>query len=429
MVTRSVPSSAVPAAGAVSPLLLKSRAPQTRVRMIRAPRLARIRFARSLPSLWSLSVLLPLFAAAACTAAPAARPGLVREEFVFQTAPFPSCHAATIVQLPDGELLCAFFGGTAERNPDVEIRLSRQPVGGTWSAPVSVADGVQPDGKRYPTWNPVLFQPRHGDLMLFYKVGPKPSAWWGMVKTSSDGGRTWSPARRLGDGLIGPVKDKPLELSPGVILAGSSTEDHGRQVHFERSTDDGRTWKIIGPIPGDGIQAIQPTLLTYPDGRIQALCRTTAKSGFIAQTWSRDGGLTWSDLKPLGLPNNDSGFDAVTLRDGRQLLVYNHSTRNEKGMGHKGRGVLNVALSRDGETWSAALVLDYLDQPNAQFSYPAVIQTRDGLVHIVYTWKRQRIKHVVLDPAKLELTPMPDGHWPTHGPASLAAFLRSASAP
>ena len=262
--------------------------------------------------------------------------------------------------------------------------------------------------------------------MLFYKVGPSPSQWWGMLKTSSDGGLTWSKARRLGKGLIGPVKDKPIQLADGTILAGSSTENHGRLVHVERSTDGGKTWKIIGPInPQLKIAAIQPTLLTYPDGRIQMLCRTAAKFGFIAQSWSKDEGLTWSPLAPTMLPNNDSGIDGVTLRNGRQLLVYNSSTRNEKGMGHKGRGFLNVAVSRDGIHWKAALVLDYSDNTHVQYSYPAVIQTHDGLVHIVYTWSRKRIKHVVLDPTRLVTTPMPDGKWPAKGPDSLAAFLRS----
>jgi predicted neuraminidase len=342
-----------------------------------------------------------------------ARPGVVAEEFVFETAPFPSCHASTILELPDGELLCAFFGGTAERHPDVEIWLSRKSPGDKWTPPVSVADGVQPAGRRLPTWNPVLFQTRGGEIMLFYKVGPSPGEWWGMVKTSGDGGRTWSEARRLGDGLIGPVKNKPILLADGAIVAGSSTEDNGWRVHVERSTDDGKTWQRIGPLDTETeIGAIQPTLLTYSDGRIQMLCRTRS-DGFIAQSWSGDGGLTWSALEKTVLPNNNSGLDGVTLRDGRQLLVYNHSTRTQPGMGHKGRGVLNVALSCDGVRWDAALVLDYLDEPGRQFSYPAVIQSRDGRVHVVYTWHRQRIKHVVLDPARLETVPMPEGQWPT----------------
>lgn len=353
-------------------------------------------------------------------ATPASRPGLVLEEFVYETAPFASSHASTILELPDGTLLCAFFGGTAEGQPDVEIWLARKAPGGAWTAPVSVADGVQPGGERFPTWNPVLFRERGGTVMLFYKVGPNPAAWWGMVKTSDDGGRSWSEARRLGDGLIGPVKNKPIQLDDGTILAGSSTEDDGWRVHVERSTDAGGTWRIVGPLDDpSNIGAIQPTFLTWPDGRIEMYCRTRSEYGRIARSESADGGLSWSPLQPTALPNNNSGIDAVTLRDGRQLLVYNHSTRNQPGMGHKGRGILNVALSRDGKAWEAALVLDYLDAPDAQFSYPSVIQSRDGKVHIVYTWHRRRIKHVVLDPARLETAPMPDGKWPEEGPASM----------
>jgi predicted neuraminidase len=234
------------------------------------------------------------------------------------------------------------------------------------------------------------------------------------MKTSSDGGRTWSKAQRIICGLIGPDKKKPIQLTDGTILAPSAIEDsNGWRVHIERSADNGKTWTKIGPInPEAKIGAIQPTLLTYPDGRIQMLCRTRSEHGFMAQSWSKDGGLTWSPLEASALPNNNSGIDGVTLKDGRQLLVYNHSTRTQPGMGHKGRGILNVALSSDGLAWEAALILDYLDESGKQFSYPAVIQTKDGLIHIVYTWHRKRIKHVVLDPEKLQTVPMPEGKWP-----------------
>lgn len=269
-------------------------------------------------------------------------------------------------------------------------------------------DGVQPGGTRLPTWNPVLFQAQGCDLLLFYKVGPSPSQWWGMVKASGDGGLTWGHTRRLGEKLIGPVKNKPIQLEDRTILAGSSTEDHGWRVHIELSIDGGKTWQFIGPInDGKQIRAIQPTLLIHPGGRIQMLCRTGyEEDGFIAQSWSYDGGRTWSSIQPTLLPNPNSGIDAVRLSDGRLLLVYNHSTRNQPGMGHKGRGILNVAISRDGKDWQAAMVLEHLDQQDSQFSYPSVIQTADGMVHIVYTWHRRRIKHVVIDPTQIQTVPM-----------------------
>lgn len=315
-------------------------------------------------------------------------------------------------------------------NPDVCIWVSRKEHGATstWTPPALVADGIQPtqdvaDAKatganadeksplRYPTWNPVLFQPREGDLFLFYKVGPKPADWWGMFTRSSDGGTTWARPQRLGDGLIGPAKNQPIELPDGVILAPSSNEHDGWKVHIERSTDNGNTWRSTGPLNDPkAFQAIQPTLLRYPGGKIQALCRT--KQNVIAEIWSRDEGQTWSTMQATTLPNNNSGLDAVTLADGRQLLVYNHTTVDQPNAGGKGRGILNVALSRDGKNWEAALVLDHTNEPGKQFSYPTVIQTKDGLVHIVYTWNRQRIKHVVLEPEKLTTQPIVDGRWP-----------------
>lgn len=355
----------------------------------------------------------PLYAGMQQDSTKAHRAGIVLEEFVYTKADFPQSHSATIMELEGGGLLCAFFGGTRERHPDVEIKISHKEPGGTWTAPVSVADGVQAEGDRLPTWNPVLFQNNKGEILLYYKVGPSPSEWWGMLKVSKDGGHTWSAAERLEDNILGPVKNKPVQLEDGSIVSGSSTEHDGWVVHVERSVDGGKSWEFIGPLNDpEKIGAIQPTLLTHTDGRIQMLSRTRTEVEQIAETWSEDGGLTWSEMKPMELPNNNSGLDGVTLKDGRHLLIYNHSTRTEPGMGHKGRGVLNLSVSEDGENWEAALVLDYLDEAGRQFSYPAIIQTEDGLVHIVYTWHRKRIKHVVVDPEKLVTYPILNGEWP-----------------
>jgi predicted neuraminidase len=156
------------------------------------------------------------------------------------------------------------------------------------------------------------------------------------------------------------------------------------------------------------IGAIQPSILFYPKGRLEAVGRTHNDKLF--QIWSEDNGLTWGRMVLSDLPNPDSGTDALTLKDGRQLLVYNHNVRT--GSHNKGRSPLNVALSEDGIHWSAALVLeDAPDAPNG-FAYPAVIQTKDGLVHITYTWERKSIKHVVIDPKKLQLRLIVNGQWP-----------------
>jgi len=343
---------------------------------------------------WICNLLLPLAALAAD------HPAVVSSEFVNEHASYPECHASTIVEAAPGHLVAAWFGGTKERNPDVCIWVAHF-ENGRWTPAVQVADGVQADGSpRLPTWNPVLFAPKHAPLQLFYKVGPSPAKWWGMVVTSDDGGKTWGKPRRLPDGILGPVKNKPVQLPDGAWLSASSTEGNadGWLVHFERSRDAGQTWEKIGPVKkGPAFDAIQPSILLHKDGKLQAVGRT--KQGVIFQTWSKDQGQTWTPLTAIDLPNPNSGTDAVTLADGRQLLVYNHSAhRAEEAKGD--RWPLNVALSDDGLTWRRVVTLESEERVSG-YAYPAVIQTVDGMVHITYTWGRKVIKHVVLDPKKL----------------------------
>lgn len=332
--------------------------------------------------------------------------GIIEEEFIFDQAPFPQSHAATIAETPTG-LIAAWFGGTKERNPDVEIWVSRK-VNNKWTEPVSVANGIQNDTLRYPTWNPVLYQVPNGDLLLFYKVGPKPSAWKGWMKASKDGGITWSEAKALPEGFIGPVKNKPVLIGKSKLISPSSTEDKGGRLHFEISDDFGKTWRMVGPInDGKTYNTIQPTILKYKNGRLQMLARS--KSRAMTESWSNDSGETWSPLTLSSMPNNASGFDALTLQDGRQLLVYNHVL--PPGNESKGpRTPLNVAVSRDGKIWYASLILE--DSPISQYSYPSVVQSKDGMIHIVYTWRRQKIKYVKIDPSKLQMIKIENGKWP-----------------
>ncbi len=309
-------------------------------------------------------------------------------QFLFQDAPFAQCHASTIVEGTDG-LVAAWFGGEHEKHPSVGIWLARL-SDSKWSAPIEVANGDQIDGpvERFPCWNPVLFQPKNGPLLLFYKVGPDPQQWWGMLKTSQDGGKTWSIAARLPEGIAGPIKNKPLELESAMILCGASTEDQGWRVHFEATPDNGKHWWRTPPVNrSKDFSIIQPAFI-HNGKNIQALCRSQKKG--IVTIHSDDGGMTWSNPKQTNLPNPNSGFDATTLSDGRHLLVYNHAK--------SGRSPLNLAISLDGENWQQVEVLE--NEPG-EFSYPAIIQSKDGNVHITYTWNRKRIKYVVFDSTQL----------------------------
>ena len=353
-------------------------------------------------------------------AIPARDKAILSDEFLYEQAPFPECHGATIAETPGGDLVAAFFGGTKERNPDCVIWVCRKPKGSSaWTAPVEVAGGyaspsgaktwssaqgsaLQPEQKA--CWNPVLFQLPEGELMLFYKVGTKVSDWTGRLIRSKNGGKTWSKPEQLPDGFLGPVKNKP-EYIGGRIICPSSTEGSGGwRLHFEISDDRGKTWRKVGPIPAGQaaltqdqkeypIYAIQPAILKHADGRLQALART--RNGHLAVTWSSDNGDTWSDVTLTGMPNNNSGVDAVTLRDGRHLLVYNNF-RTLPGTPKGPRTPLNVAVSSDGVNWKETLTLE--DSPIGQYSYPSVIQGKDGAIHVVYTWRRQRIKYAKITP-------------------------------
>ncbi len=324
---------------------------------------------------------------------------VVQSEFIFslEDAPTPECHASTIAE-SQGRLVAAWFAGTKEKNRDVGIWISHK-ADGRWSEPFEVVNGVQKDGNRYPCWNPVLFQPENGALMLFYKVGPNPREWWGMQTTSADGGKTWSQPQKLPPGILGPIKNKPLQLATGTLFCPTSTEHDGWKIQIERSDDLGKTWSTTGDLnDGKNIGAIQPTILSYSNGRLQLLCRT--ENGFIAECWSPDNGKTWGALRATDLPNPNSGIDGLSLRDGRQLLVYN-PTAGEWGA----RVPLSVAVSNDGKKWQPVFDLEPVTNPatvdEEEYSYPGVIQTADGMVHIVYTWNRKTVKHVVLDPEKL----------------------------
>jgi alpha-L-fucosidase len=222
-------------------------------------------------------------------------------------------------------------------------------------------------------------------------VGPSPRTWWGLYKTSKDNGKTWSPATKIPDNLLGPIKNKPVRLSNGKILYPTSFETPTDwNIYLETSDQDLNHWQKIA-INNNKLSSIQPTILTHRDGTLQLLCRSQNKN--INESWSKDNGQTWSILTPTRLPNNNSGIDAVTLSDGRQMLIFNPIT--------DGRNELAIAISKDGINWKVVVSLEKDPDPAAEFSYPAIIQSRDGSIHATYTWNRKLIKHVAINPEKL----------------------------
>jgi len=350
---------------------------------------------------------------------------IIKDEFVYDHAAFPSCHASTIVEKRNGDLVCAWFGGTYERNPDVCIWVSIKKKGEqAWGKPILAADGVfepataealmagindqttdasagpckSKGTKRKACWNPVLFEMPDGELLLFYKIGIQVSDWTGWLVRSHDGGLTWTDHEPLPEGFLGPIKNKPLLLGDK-LLCGSSTEVGGWRFHVEIFDLKTKQWRYVGPVESDiavktddnqphPIDCIQPSLLQLSDGRLQVLMRT--HNAKLATSYSDDGGESWSKVVLADVENNQSGTDAVTLSNGQHVLIYNNfETLPNRTKGP--RTPLSLAVSDDGTHWRHVLTLE--DSPTGEFSYPAIIEGRDGTLHCTYTWRRQRVAY------------------------------------
>ena len=343
-------------------------------------------------------ILFPLFLLlflSFCLNAEGQRPDGVEQCFIYESAPFPSCHASTIVELQNGDLLAAWFGGEYEGHPDVKIWVSRKYFGASrWTTPQVAADGTFAEGSeqarlagldstdhgRKACYNPVLFQMPDGEVLLFYKIGRFVQDWSGWLVRSRDNGQTWSKHEPLPEGFLGPVKNKPVVVG-NRLLCPSSTEKDGWKIHFEAYGLD-----AAGHFPDAASLSSRATII----GPVEAeQAEKTFEPGIQSPI-----GCTWTPVQLTDLPNNNSGTDAVTLRDGRQLLVYN-PTATQPGQHNAPRTPLCVAISDDGRTWRHLVTLE--DSSVGEYSYPAVIQGRDGTVHITYTWRRELIRYARLN--------------------------------
>lgn len=313
------------------------------------------------------------------------------KEMVFDLKPTENCHASTVLPLPNGDVLAAWFGGTKEGRDDVDIWVSKK-VGGSWSAPLCVSAD-----DKMPHWNPVLFQRLDGTVCLFFKVGKKVRFWHTWLSVSKDAGLTWSEPAELVPGDTGngrgPVKNKILRLADGRLLAPASSETGGRWLAFvDMSFDDCVTWHKQPDVPTRKphrkyIPMIQPTLWESAPGTVHMLTRTGV--GLVYRSDSADAGATWSMAYRTKLLNNNSGLDLAQTPDGNLYLV-----SNPIGDNWGARTPLTLMKSADnGGTWEEILVLE---NEEGEYSYPAIVADRNKL-HITYTWKREKIAYWEID--------------------------------
>ncbi|HHT92606.1 MAG TPA: exo-alpha-sialidase [Clostridiaceae bacterium] len=287
----------------------------------------------------------------------------------------PSCHASTLAKTDDG-FVAAWFGGTEEGKDDVRIYVSVR-INNKWEKPlcVSLDDGL-------PHWNPVLFN-NGNELLLFYKSGKTIASWMTFITKSKDYGRTWTLPERLCNDDIGgrgPVKNKPIYLSNGWLVAPASTEIGQWKCFVDISKDRGKTWTKgnIVPSPDEKTNLIQPSIWEDSSG-LHMLMRSNRQRIFRSN--SKDNGLTWCKAYPINIPNNNSGLDLVKIKSDMLVLACNPV--------EAGRSPLSLLASYDkGLTFKHELTLE---DGEGEFSYPSVI-AEGNRVYGVYTYKRTLIR-------------------------------------
>lgn len=317
----------------------------------------------------------------------------VTKEFIFDVvgAPMASVHASTVVKTRMGTLVCAWFGGSKESAPDVKIWVSVRGEEG-WEKPYCIADGME-----VAHWNPVLFENKRGELCLCYKVGATIAAWETYIVKSTDGGYSFGEAKPLVEGGIGgrgPVKNKPLYLESGRLIAPASNEPNEAWYAFmDISDDDGETFRTVEiprpeePYSNKVLKQIQPTLWEEPAGHVHALMRTNR--GYAYRTDSYDDGETWGTAYITTIPNNNSGLDVVKGHDGSLALVYNPTS----GWGADRTPLWLSFSSNNGMTFEKALTLE---DAKGEYSYPAIVAEGKKL-HITFTYNRKTIAYVCVE--------------------------------
>lgn len=322
--------------------------------------------------------------------------------FIFDRLPgYSSAHGSTIAERGHGELVSAWFGGAENKGGNGVVLFARKPSGATEWQDVRAVAGMN-DPRAYGNAALVVHAGDGGGerIELFFTRIERPEGnfegrargydTFSYVIHSLDGGWTWSEEQSLRDQRSFLIKNKPLLLASGELAIGAYSDLERRSWLGTRAARGGpwRYGEAIAVPEGCG-GVIQPALAAWSDGEMQMYLRTADRR--IWRSLSPDGGRTWSVAAPTELQNPDTGIDTQVLSDGRLLLVHNPT--------ESARTPLALRVSEDrGRGWGPPIVLA---QGEGEFSYPAIIQGRDGRVHITYSHLRRRIEHITLDPAQL----------------------------
>lgn len=352
-------------------------------------------------------------------------------------------HAANILPLPNGDLLCVWFGGTQEGIADISIYMSRLAKGENHWSP---ADKLSEDPTRSEQ-NPILFLAPDQTLWLIYTAQVSGNQDTAIVRyrQSQDMGHTWSPIATLLDKPGTFVRQPPVVLDNGDWLLpvfycdvkpGEKWAGNYDTSGIKISSDQGKTW-ADHPIP-DSLGCVHMNIVPLKNGQLMALYRSRWADN-IYQSYSTDGGRHWTKPVATELPNNNSSIQATTLENGHIALVYNHMSRagaterrlslydeieddgqtsqskeipidSEAKMAFWGapRAPMSLAISTDnGKSWAYRRDLEVgdgycmtnnsTDKRNREFSYPSIKQGTDGKLHIAFTYFRQAIKYVCVD--------------------------------